>query len=168
MPRGSPKDSYANGKVYKLTATGTTDCYIGSTCEELVKRLYSHNWCAAHPETQKPTMACKLYEGGRKVTIELLEAVNCSTKAELLARERYWLENTPTAINRNCPGGRGWKENRERRKDEHEAYMAEYRSTFYTCECGREISKAEKARHERSKTHKNIMEGMASVIEHSV
>jgi hypothetical protein len=157
MPRGQAKGDYANGKIYRLVATGTEQVYIGSTCELLAKRLYNHNWCAAHPESQKPTMACKLYEEGRTVAIELIEAFPCETRDQLLVRERYWLENTLTAINRNTPGGLGWKEARERRKEEFIAYMGEYRAIDYVCECGAKIKRCEKARHERSKKHIALM-----------
>jgi hypothetical protein len=153
MPRGANKDNYGEGKIYRLVATGTDQVYIGSTCGTLNQRHWHHNYTAAHPESQKQTMACKLYEEGRTVAIELIEAFPCESRDELLARERYWLENTPTAINRNTPGGLGWKEARERRKEEFIAYMGEYRAIDYECECGAKIKRCEKARHERSKKH---------------
>ena len=112
-----------------------------------------HNWCAANPDKTPRTTACRLYEGGRAVVIELVEAYSCTSKQELDARERHWLELHPTAVNRNTPGGLGWKEARARRQEEHEAYMAAYRSIDYECECGASIKWCEKARHERSKKH---------------
>jgi len=151
MPRVA-KDNYADGKIYRLTATGTTDCYIGSTCSSLAKRLYNHNWCVAHPDTQKQTAACKLYEDGRTVAIELIEDFPCTSKQELGVRERYWIENTPTAINKNIPG-QTWQERRAKNETDHKEYMALYRAFTMTCECGAEIRQAEKARHERSKKH---------------
>lgn len=157
MPRGPSKANYTDGKIYRLVATGTDMVYIGSTCGNLSQRLWHHNYAFGNPDSQKQTMACKLYEDGRTVAIELIEAFPCETKDQLLARERHWLEATPTAINRNTPGGLGWKEARARRQEEHDAYMAEYRQLEYTCECGAEISKAEKARHERSKKHLDFL-----------
>ena len=151
MPRVA-KDNYKDGKIYKLTATGTTDCYIGSTCSTLAKRLYSHNWCVANPDTQKQTAACKLYEGGRTVVIELVEDFPCTNKQELSARERHWIENTSTAVNKNIPG-QTWKERAVKRDTEIKEYMALYRAFKITCECGAEFGQAEKARHERSKKH---------------
>ena len=153
MLRVQRTDNYGEGKIYKLTATGTTDCYIGSTRSNLATRLYHHNWSAANPDKTPPTAACKLYEGGRTVAIELVEAYPCTTKQELETRERHWLELNPTAVNRNTPGGLGWKEARARRQEEHDAYMAAYRSIEYACECGAMIKRAEEARHERSKKH---------------
>jgi hypothetical protein len=157
MPRGANKDSYADGKIYRLVATGTDQVYIGSTCGTLKQRHWHHNYTAAHPESQKQTMACKLYEEGRTVAIELIEAFPCESRDQLLARERHWLENTPTAINRNTPGGLGWKAARERRKEEFEEYMDEYRAIDYVCECGAEIKRCEKARHQRSAKHQALL-----------
>ena len=151
MPRVA-KNNYKDGKIYKLTATGTTDCYIGSTCSPLAKRLYSHNWCVANPDTQNQTAACKLYEGGRTVSIELVEDFSCTNKQELSARERYWIENTPTAINKNIPG-QTWKERAVKRKIQIKTYMESYRLIDYVCPCGAWIRRSEKARHERSKLH---------------
>jgi len=153
MPKGQADANYANAKIYRLVATGTKQVYIGSTCRTLDKRLYDHNWAVAHPDTQTQSTACTLYEGGRTVAIELVEAFPCERIDQLRERERYWLEQTPTAVNRNTPGGLGWKEARARRQEDHDAYMAEYRTLDYTCECGATIKRAEKARHERSQKH---------------
>ena len=153
MPRGQAKGDYANAKIYRLVATGTEQVYIGSTCGTLEQRMWHHNYAVANPDTQKQTTACTLYEGGRTVAIELVEAFPCESIEQLRERERYWLEQTPTAVNRNTPGGLGWKEARARRQEDHDAYMAEYRTIDYTCECGANIKRAEKARHERSQKH---------------
>ncbi len=158
MIRVPRKDNFGEGKIYRLTASGIDECYIGSTRETLKKRLYMHNWAAANPDKTPPTTACKLYEGGRTVTIELVEAYPCTNKQQLDARERHWLELTPSAVNRNTPGGLGWKESRARRQEEHDAYMASYRDIDYDCPCGAKIKRVEKARHERSKKHLAAME----------
>lgn len=153
MPRGTTEDNYEDSKIYKLTATGTTDCYIGSTSGSLQRRLWHHNHSAANPDTQKQTRACSLYEGGRTVAIELVEAFPCANKTELNLRERYWIENTPTAINKNIPG-QSWKERAVKRDTEIKEYMTIYRAMTIECGCGKSFSRAEKARHERSAFHK--------------
>ena len=151
MPRVA-KDNYKDAKIYKLTATGTTECYIGSTCSTLAKRLYSHNWAVANPETQKQTAACLLYQEGKTVAIELLEDFPCTSKQELGVRERHWIENTPTAINKNIPG-QTWQERAAKRETEIKEYMAFYRAIKITCGCGSEFGQADKSRHEKSQTH---------------
>ena len=138
-------------KIYRLLATGTTDIYIGSTCGTLERRLWHHNHCAANPN-QKQTAAHKLYEEGRTVAIELVENVICQTIDELKARERWWIENTPNCINKNIPG-QTWQERHKKREKEIKEYMNVFRAIPHECECGAVISKAEKARHERSQKH---------------
>ena len=154
MPKTTADSDYTTGCIYKLVAAGTTDVYIGSTCGSLESRLYYHNWAVAHPDKQKQTAASKLYVGDRKVSIELVELCPCETRAELLSRERWWIENTPNCINTNIPG-RDWKERRAANIDSWNAYMAEYRAREYVCECGKTVGYADKARHLRSKFHLN-------------
>ncbi len=151
MPAAGVKSDYAEAKIYRLVGTGTDKCYIGSTCGTLERRMWHHNHCAKNP-TQKQTAACWLYENCSTVTIELIEKYPCASKAELDARERYWIEATPTAINKNIPG-RTWQERRAVNKEGWEEYMKEYRAIMITCECGKEIRKADNARHLRSAYH---------------
>ena len=35
-------NKYENGKIYKITDVGYNKCYIGSTCENLSKRMTHH------------------------------------------------------------------------------------------------------------------------------
>ena len=144
--------SYSEAKVYRLVAAGTVDVYIGTTCSSLEKRLYQHNFAVANPQTTRQCTACKLYEGGRAVSIELVENFPCANKQELNVRERWWIENTPNCINKNIPG-QTWKERAVKRDPEIKEYMTIYRAMLFECECGATVSRAEKARHERSKKH---------------
>ena len=148
---------YSDAKIYKLIACGTEECYIGSSCSTLEKRLYQHNYAVANPEKTKQTSASKLYEGGRKVSIELIEHYPCTSKKELDLREKHWIETTETAINKNIPG-RDYKERREARKESYDEYMKEFRAKKFECECGSSIGFAEKARHLRSKKHLEYLE----------
>jgi hypothetical protein len=154
MPRGKADSDYTCASIYKLVATGTTDVYIGSTCGSLTQRLWHHNYSAAHPDTQKQTASCKLYEGDRTVAIELVELYPCDSKQALDARERWWIENTPNCINTNIPG-RDWSERRAENMDEYKSYMLAYRAQKFECECGKTVGYADKARHLRSKFHLN-------------
>ena len=93
---------YAEGKIYKLFASGDdTRCYIGSTVMALWDRLAHHK---AHLKAERTCTSKVLFENNAIVQIELLEAVNCTTKQELEIRERYWIDNTPTALNIQKPG----------------------------------------------------------------
>ena len=89
------KSDYSLGKIYKLVSGHTNDIYIGSTCQRLLsKRLVGHNWsynnwlndgccvCSTSLEIVKYP-DCK---------IVLLKNFPCKTKAELEARERFFIE----------------------------------------------------------------------------
>jgi hypothetical protein len=99
---------YSSGKIYKLYVTGFEElCYVGSTQSSLSLRLSHHK-----SQAKASGVKCKsaeLFEDGNEVLIELVEDFPCETKAELEARERYWIGRFPQSLNHNIPG-RTWKE----------------------------------------------------------
>jgi hypothetical protein len=115
---------YKHGKIYRLYVPGEPECYIGSTCWELRKRFNAHKYSYFNPE-QKQTAACSIFALG-EVHIELLEAFACDTKLDLETRERYWIERTPGAINKNVPT-RSMKEERAANKEKYAAKCKEWR-----------------------------------------
>ena len=115
---------YENGKVYRLFVPGIEECYVGSTCWELRKRLDAHKYSYFNPN-QKQCASCVIFGIG-EVHIELLEAVNCKTKEELKAKEREWIEKTPGVTNKNIPG-RTMKEERETNKEKYAKKCKEWR-----------------------------------------
>jgi hypothetical protein len=94
---------YSKGKVYKIVVDTEEEYepYIGSTIETLSNRMSSHR------SDYKKWKNCKtkyisssnLFEkfGIDKCRIILIENYPCSSKDELLARERYWFDNV-----KNC------------------------------------------------------------------
>jgi len=95
---------YSEGKIYKLSIPGAEEfSYIGSTIKSLCDRLYDHNYTAKNPNILYKFSSSILFEEENIVEITLLEAYPCANKQELLARERYWLEKFPDAINKNTP-----------------------------------------------------------------
>lgn len=81
-------DRYANGKIYSIRSPQTNEYYIGSTCLELCKRLYSHrtNYKSFMNGKGNYVSSFELIklEGHY---IELIEIFPCTTKSELLKRE---------------------------------------------------------------------------------
>jgi hypothetical protein len=75
---------YSKGKIYKLCGAGKI--YIGSTIQHLSKRHWSHK-CA-----KINTVHEIIADPNNQIT--LIELYPCSCKEELLARERYHIENT--------------------------------------------------------------------------
>ena len=108
-------NKYANGKIYKVCLVQEEMCYIGATCDTLIKRMSRHRNSAKY-ENQRKTACCALFEMGIPY-IELIENFPCSSKAELEARERYWVEQTTGALNKNIPT-RTWQERVAGRREE--------------------------------------------------
>jgi hypothetical protein len=87
---------YSNGKIYKIVCNTTGKCYIGSTCSP-----YLSTRLAQHRNNFKSFLKGKFnyvssYEvlENNNYDIVLLELFPCSCKEELLARERFYIENT--------------------------------------------------------------------------
>ena len=83
---------YTKGKIYKLTGAGKI--YIGSTTQLLSKRYWAHK-----NQTYK-TVEEIINDPNNQIT--LIELFPCSCKEELLARERYYIEQND-CINKYNP-----------------------------------------------------------------
>jgi group I intron endonuclease len=89
---------YDHCKIYTLINNIDDEIYVGSTCLLLHKRLFAHKCLAKlHPEV-------KVYNhlntiGWNNVRIVLTEDYKCSTKTELLNRERYWIDILKPSLN---------------------------------------------------------------------
>ena len=175
------ENRYANGKIYKIVSEKSDKIYIGSTCKKyLSERLAGHKndyklWKAG---TRNKVSSSGLIELG-DVSIVLLELFPCNTKDELLSRERHYIELYKNdKINKYIPT-RTDKERYEDNKDKKLEYQNQYyednkqsvikKSKRYyednkqtvldkakikiKCECGSEITRFTKVRHERSKKH---------------
>jgi hypothetical protein len=113
---------YENGKVYKLTCDDLT--YFGSTTQKyLSSRLAQHTQRYKSNNNSYYT-AFELFKTGQPIIITLVENVNCSTKDELLARERWYIENNE-CVNK-CIPGRSVSEWIENNKDDYLKKKREY------------------------------------------
>ena len=113
---------YSEGKIYKLSIPGAEEfSYIGSTIQQLELRLSRHKSSAKSNNIYKFSSSI-LFEEDNIVEITLIEAYPCANKQELLARERYWLEKFPDAINKNTP----IQTREERRKIQSEEALKRY------------------------------------------
>ena len=86
---------YEKGKIYKLVDNTNKNIYIGSTIQSLSKRK------AQHKEIKNKCKS-KLIINNGDYDIILIENYPCSSKEELLARERYFIENIE-CINKIIP-----------------------------------------------------------------
>ena len=130
---------YAKAKIYRLTAGGLT--YYGSTYQSLSNRLAGHR--ANYIQYMKGTFAYvssfELFKGDNKPIITLVESYPCKSREELLARERYYVENYD-CVNMRTPGltrkevcNKYYESNKEKikdyqdsRKEEKKAYDKKY------------------------------------------
>ena len=172
---------YTKGKIYKLVSHQTDNIYIGSTCQPLCERKSKHKNAYKRFQSGKFKYITS-YEIVKfdDVQIILLENCPCENREQLLARERFYIENTNNCINKHIPT-RTKKEhyednkekNAEKRKeyvkknaDKIKQYKVEWReqnkekikkngNEVYICSCGMEVRKNYKYDHERTKIHKS-------------
>jgi hypothetical protein len=99
-------ERYQLGKIYKITSEHTDKIYVGSTCKKLLcQRLAAHssNFNQWKKGNYNYISSFELFELG-SVQITLLEAYPCNTRDELLAKERYWIEQyKDNIVNKNIP-----------------------------------------------------------------
>lgn len=91
MPK---KPDYSQSKIYKLRCKNTGQVYIGSTTTDLDHRLQTHE-----SDYRRYTKNGKYHYvssfdiiRGSNYTITQLEAHPCSSRKELMCRERHWIE----------------------------------------------------------------------------
>jgi hypothetical protein len=142
---------YKDGKIYKLFIRDQEDYpYIGSTCDTLIGRMYDHRYQATNEKVNKCASAAMFAEGN-DVQIELLEAFPCTTKDELRAREQYWFEQFPTAINTYAPK-RDWKARWAINGAELNAKHLERSKQRMACPtCGADVRRGDLSRHRKQK-----------------
>ena len=99
--------NYQNAKIYKIWDNGYNKCYIGSTCEELSRRMAGHrrNYISYKQGEFPYLTAFSLFDEYEveNCKIELLELYPCNSKVELNAREGFHQRNTD-CVNKNISG----------------------------------------------------------------
>jgi hypothetical protein len=166
------KNPYQNGKIYKITNTAQTKCYIGSTCNKLSKRFSDHKshylvW--KKDKTKSRTTSYELFDefGVGNCQIILIESYACKSRDELNAKEAEHIKNVD-CVNKFIPC-RTDQQYYQDNKDTIKAKVNKYReqnkdainakkSTHFDCPCGRKYAAGHKSRHERTTIHKNYLE----------
>jgi len=115
-----------SGRVYKVSCSGTDECYIGSTRTSIWERMVQHINHASHNYNGNKTSCDALLasHGTVNASISLLEELPDCTEQELWNRERWWLQNTPGVVNKNIPREEEINQSTEEGK---QAYMLAYR-----------------------------------------
>ena len=95
-------NKYNNAKIYCIKSVNGDKMYIGSTCKKyLSSRLSQHNYDRINWLAGRRPYCSSFEVMGADSYIELLEAVNVNTGAELRALEKqYILNNINNVVNK--------------------------------------------------------------------
>ena len=150
-------NKYSNGKIYKIKSNQTEKFYIGSTINELKKRLIEHkSLYKCFQEGKGNFVASFEIIIFNDVSIELIEKFSCNSKKELVKREgeiiKQYLQDG-NILNKNI-AGRSDKEYREQNKDKINEYMKAYMKVYYNKNKDK-ISKRRKVKRDQKKKDEN-------------
>lgn len=170
---------YQKGKIYKIESHLGDKIYVGATTKEyLSQRMTAHRksygeW--KNGKSRKMT-SFDLFEeyGIENCNIVLLELCPCNSKDELSAREGHYVK-TLCCVNKCIPGQtkkeydeKYYKEYSEKIKKYANQYresnkdkIKEHKTQPLKCDCGCTIQYTEKARHQRTKKHIELMKNKA-------
>jgi len=147
------------------------EVYVGATIQPLSKRMALHRADARRPKEAALSIIQKMMEHGiENFYIELIEAYPCENNEELRKREGHYIREFGT-LNKRIAGRTPQEYAREYHRDNLEKVLArkrEYREAnrdiiserakaTYTCPCGSTCRSADRAKHERTKKHRNVI-----------
>ena len=151
-------NKYENGKIYKIEAINGDegDIYIGSTSQKLLcSRIakHKHTYKQYNINKKKRIRSYDIFDkyGADNCVITLLEIVNCKTKDELLARERFYIQSLK-CVNKNIPSRTKQEYNKQYKEIHRERYVENF-----ACECGTICQVRRKSRHFQSKKHQDFL-----------
>jgi hypothetical protein len=155
---------YEKSIIYKLCCKDPiiTDIYIGSTtC--FTRRKNQHKSCCTNENDKAYNY--NVYKFIREhgnwfnwVMVQV-EAYNAENKRGLETRERYWIEELKSTLNKNIPT-QNYIEYNQNNKEKIAKYyqnnkekIDDKRSKKVICECGSKVRKDTLTRHKKSKKH---------------
>lgn len=97
----APTDKYASTSIYMIRSDKGNCSYIGHTTQSLKTRIEQHKM--NHKSGRKKCRSSQVL-AHKDWCYELLEEFPCSSKAQAEAREMYYINRTPNAVNSNAPG----------------------------------------------------------------
>jgi len=142
-----PKNNinYENSVIYKISCKDETckDVYVGQTTD-IVRRKYGHK-----SDCKKKNML--LYQvidengGWDNWSMIEIEKINCNSRNEAAARERFWYQEMHSNLNSMVP-------NQTRN---------EWKKISNVCECGSRFTNPHKLQHLKTIIHKKYLESQA-------
>jgi DNA-binding protein Fis/DNA-binding TFAR19-related protein (PDSD5 family) len=134
---------YQNGKIYKIESYLTDDIYIGSTTQLLCNRIAKHkaNYKYWLNGKSSNVSSNRILEQDENAFITLIENYPCNNRAELEAREGYYIRSLD-CVNKKVAGRtpkqfrldniedikQQKKQYYEKNKEQHSQRMKQYRS----------------------------------------
>lgn len=111
---------YSRSKIYKIVSDQTDDVYYGATTRPyLSQRMNRHRedfkkWekSGDKKDYQSTSFEILKYNDAK---IILVENCHCTTKDELVKKEKFWIENNE-CVNKQIPGGCGIIKTREKNR----------------------------------------------------
>jgi len=170
---------YKNAKIYKLWSPQGDEIYIGSTVQPLYKRFHhhkNHKDCSSKILFEKyndvriellESCPCDNKEQLTKKEGEYIRNNKCVNKAIAGRTKKEWCDDNKDKIKEYYENNKEYvKEYYENNKEKINEYHKEYHENNkdkikerkmqkITCECGRNITLAHKARHEKTQFHIN-------------
>jgi hypothetical protein len=175
--------NYQNGKIYRIVDNTNGNQYIGSTTLKLSQRLAQHvaDYKVYLKSNMKYLKAFDILATGDYIII-LIECFPCTSKEELLSRERYWQECL-NCINKNKPiiTAEEKKIYQEKYREDHQQEIKQYHKSYYIqnkvkyqenskkeftlagrskkvhCECGGKYIHQHRSRHINSQKHQEYL-----------
>ena len=168
---------YNNSSIYKIVSNVTQDVYYGSTCKKLSARLAEHRRTYKRylNGTYNYVTSFKVLETG-SYNIILVQSCNFETKEQLIAAERYYIDNFE-CVNKNIPGRTNneyyqqnketiqehmkqyYQQNKEQKKEYYQQNKEQLTEKF-ECECGGRYTTIHKSRHMKTTMHTNYIQSL--------
>ena len=128
---------YQKGKISKIWDNNYTECYIGSTIQELCMRMAGHrkHYDLYKKKERNFITVFKLFDkyGLNNCRIELEETFPCDNKDQLLAREGEYVRNTDYCINKQINGrtfNQWYEDNKEQLQEKQKQYYTEHKKVL--------------------------------------
>ena len=121
---------YKNGKIYKILNTIDVDCYVGSTCQPLSKRMAKHRESMHNTVKKDRKLYAKMHElGVFNFYIELIEEFPCENIEQLRKREGESIRQLGT-LNIQI-AGRTRSETVKAYRETHSEQLKDYFKDYY-------------------------------------
>ena len=153
---------YSRGKIYLVRNDVDEQVYVGCTCDNIYRRMYSHRSEAKiAPELKLHELMNKL--GSKLFYTELYEEYSCDNKEQLDRRRGQVERELGATLNKRVEGEVVCADKKEELREYHRKYFEE-RSDKVECKvCGCMVTRFDLKQHERTQKHLRNVEKLKEV-----